>query len=374
MGFLVNLKGGLPGVGSVRARFVLWYNEYVRSLQNNKRGILRGFKRWQFWVGMGVSAIFLFLALRRVNLPLAGQRMLAARWEYLVAAWLCLIGCYVVRTLRWYAIVRAIGRVSPGWLGQVYMAGLMANNILPMRIGELVRAYLLGQTARVSTAAALGTIAVERIFDLIMALALLLVGAALGLLADLRQAAWMAGALVAALVGGLVLLAVRGEWLIGWFERAVGRLSPAWAERLAQLGRSFVQGLRAVHSVGQALWLVLGTAVLWGLVMGYALFILRAYDLPVSLAGAAFMLGMAGMGVAIPSGPGSVGTLEGAYMLALQLLGVGTLTSRASFALTYHVLEWVTTLLIGLFCLARLGLSLGQLSRLAERGQPTGET
>jgi uncharacterized membrane protein YbhN (UPF0104 family) len=71
--------------------------------------------------------------------------------------------------------------------------------------------------------------------------------------------------------------------------------------------------------------------------------------------------------VSIPSAPGNVGTLEGVYIFALQLLGIGNQNSRASFALTYHVIEWITTCSIGLFCLGKLGLSLGQLSRVMER-------
>jgi hypothetical protein len=62
--------------------------------------------------------------------------------------------------------------------------------------------------------------------------------------------------------------------------------------------------------------------------------------------------------------------LEYAYILGLGLLGVGDENTRASFALTYHVLEWVTTLLLGLFCLGQLGLSLRQVTALVEQNDP----
>jgi uncharacterized protein (TIRG00374 family) len=328
-------------------------------------------RRWQFWLGVLISAVFLFLALRKVDFAAAWQNVLAARWEYMALGWLCLAATYVARIGRWHAIVRSIGRVSRWTLGQVYMAGSMANNILPARIGEVVRAYLLGQTAQISTASALGTVAVERVFDVVMALALLVVGAALSVLGNMTRSLWVGGAMVAGLVVGVVLLGVWGAQLSDWVGRLVGRVSPRWGKQLADLGRSFVQGLRAVGSVGRALWIAVWSVLVWGLFVAYAYCVLRAYGLHIALAGAAFLLGVAGLGVSIPSAPGSVGTLEGAYILALQLLRIGDENSRASFALTYHVVEWVTTCTVGFLCLGRLGLSLGQLSQMTTRLEQT---
>jgi len=323
-------------------------------------------KRWQFWLGLLFSTVFLFLALRKVDFAAAWQHVLAARWEYMALAWLCLIASYGVRTWRWHIIVRPIGHVSPWTLGQVFMAGCMANNILPARIGEVVRAYLLGQTAQIPAASALGTIAVERAFDVIMALILLALGAALGVLGDVSGGLWLGGATVAGVVTGIVVLAVWGTQLSYLLEKVVGRVSPVWGKRLADLGRSFVQGLRSVGSIGRALWIGGWSIAVWVTFVAYAYVILRAFDLRITLAGAAFLLGVAGLGVSIPSAPGSVGTLEGAYILALQLLAIGDENSRASFALTYHVVEWITTAALGLVSLGRLGLSLRQLARVTE--------
>lgn len=328
-------------------------------------------KRWQFWVGLLISAVLLFLTLRNVDLHAAWLNVLAARAEYIALGWLCLVVSYGARIWRWHVIVRSLGQVSPWKLGQVYMAGYMANNILPARIGEVVRAYLLGQTAQVSTASALGTIAVERVFDVIMALTLLALGAAFGVLGDMGGSLWLGGATVGGLVTGVVVLAVWGMRLSDLLERMVSRVSPKWGKRLADLGRSFVQGLRSIGSVKRALWIAGWSVVVWVLFIVYAYLILRAYDLRVTLAGVAFLLGVVGLGVSIPSAPGNVGTLEGACILALQLLGIGDENLRASFALTYHIVEWITTAALGFVSLSQLGLSLGQLARVNEQ-TPTG--
>jgi uncharacterized protein (TIRG00374 family) len=292
--------------------------------------------------------------------------MVAAEWKWLAGAWLCLLASYGVRIYRWFAIVQSIGAVPVGKLGTVYMAGLLANNVLPARTGEVVRAAILSQVTQIQGAAALGTIAVERAFDVIMALVLLTVGVGFGVLSAVGSSLWLGAALVAVLLGALAILATWGERLSGTAERLVGRVSPTWGQRLGDLGRSFVSGLRSIDSLGRALRVLVASAATWGLFMAYAALVLRAYGMGIDLAGAAFLLGLAGLGVSVPSAPGNVGTLEGANILALRLLGIGDASSRASFALTYHVLEWATTCALGLLCLGRLGLSLGQLSRMSQ--------
>ena len=179
--------------------------------------------------------------------------------------------------------------------------------------------------------------------------------------------------MVGGLVAGVLVMAVWGYKLADWGESLVGRFSPSWAKKLADLGRSFVGGLRSVGSLGRAVQITLWSAACWGVFIFYTQFILRAYGLEVSLAGSAFLLGVAGMGVSIPSAPGSVGTLEYAYVLGLRWLGVGDDNVRASFALTYHAIEWVTTCSIGLFCLGQLGLSFAQLSAMAGKGGTDGD-
>jgi uncharacterized protein (TIRG00374 family) len=330
-------------------------------------------KRWQFWLGILISAFFLFWALREVDFAAAWQAVLTAKWVYLVLGWLCLVASYFVRSWRWWLILKPMKEVPLLTLWKVFMAGFMANNILPARIGEVVRAYLLGQTAELHVASALGTIAVERVFDVAMALILLVIGTAFGVMSGMGASVWIGSLMVGVLVAGIVVVALWGGPLCDLVEKIVGRFSPVWGKRLADIGRSFVEGLRSVGNVGRAMRVAFWTAVSWGLFMAYAFLVLRAYHMDITVPGLAFLFGVLGLGLSIPSAPGSVGTVEYAMITALQLLGVGDENTRASFALTYHVLEWVTTCSIGLVCLGQLGLSLGQLSTLASNRHPEGD-
>lgn len=327
-------------------------------------------RRWQFWVGVAISAAFLYLTLRGVDLATAWGYVQHARWQALLLGWLCLVASYVIRAGRWQRIIAAVQPVPAGSVGRVYMVGLMANNVLPARIGEVVRAYLLGKTAEMHTAAALGTIAVERAFDVIVALGFLVVGAAYGVLGGLGGALWAGAAMVGGLVVALIVLAVWGERLSALTARLVGRVSPRWGKRLAEMGRSFVAGLRSIGNVGRALEIALWSLGAWALFASNARLVLAAFQMQTSLPKVLFLLGVGGLGVSFPSAPGNVGTLEGSMVLALGLLGVGDRSGRASFALTYHAIEWVTTCSIGLLCLGQLGWSMGQLSQVGRGLEP----
>lgn len=322
------------------------------------------FKRWQFWLGLAVSAVFLFLALRGVNWPAAWEAVRTAQWQWLLPAWGCLLASYLARAWRWQMLLGSFRPVPLSLTFPITVVGLFSNNVLPARIGELVRAYVLGRKTEIDAATGLGTIAIERTFDVLMTLLLLVIGVTLGVLGHTGYSLWAGVGMVGGLVAGVLMVAWQGERLAVLGERMVGRFSPVWGNKLGGLVRSFVHGLRSAGRPRQLVGLALWSAVVWSTFMGYGGFILRALGLHISPAGLAFLFGVAGLGIAIPSAPGSVGTLEYAYVFALEVLRIGDGNTRVSFALIYHALEWATTLVLGLVCLGQLGLSLGQVSEM----------
>ncbi len=323
-------------------------------------------RRWQFWVGVAISALFLFFAFRGVDWAAAWQAVRTARWPWLLPAWACLLASYVARAWRWRSLLVSFQPVSWPLTWQATMVGLVSNNVLPARIGELVRAFILGQKTNINAALALGTIAVERTFDVLMTCLLLVFGITWSVLGDTGYSLWVGMAAVGGVIAGVLTMALWGERLIDRGERLIAHFSPTWAGRLSAPARLFVRGLRVAGRPRQFFGLAIWTMVVWGTFMGYGGFILRALGMSISLAGLAFLFGVAGLGIAIPSAPGSVGTLEYAYVFGLDMLQLGDSSTRISFALIYHALEWATTLGLGLICLGQLGMSLGQISRAAE--------
>src|SRR5918996_426398 len=122
-------------------------------------------RRKRFWLGVCVSAVFLALFLARTDFDEIRESFAGADYLLAFAAIpLYFIG-YWLRTLRWRYLLQPVANVSTLRLYPVTIVGLMANNIAPARIGELVRAYLVGQRESISKSTALGTIAVDRAFD-----------------------------------------------------------------------------------------------------------------------------------------------------------------------------------------------------------------
>ncbi|HZY40776.1 MAG TPA: lysylphosphatidylglycerol synthase transmembrane domain-containing protein, partial [Anaerolineae bacterium] len=122
-------------------------------------------KRWQFWLGVVVSAFFVWLALRGLKLEEVLADLRAANYTWLipgVAVYFVGVG---VRTWRWHYLLKPLKDVPVRQLFPVVVIGYMGNNIYPARAGELLRAYVLRRNEGVSVSASLATVIVERIFD-----------------------------------------------------------------------------------------------------------------------------------------------------------------------------------------------------------------
>lgn len=278
---------------------------------------------------------------------------------------------------------RSAGRAElvPVW--RATAIGFMANNILPARGGEVARAYVASRLVPVRFTTALGSLAVERVFDGLILVLLLAAAiadpaftsrATIGGRSLAEIATWAGAAFVVAL--GVLLAVVHAPTgalaVAGRALRAV--LPPRAAGYLVGLARHFIDGLsilRAPRDFGLVviwsfvLWLVNGVAFY----TGFLAFDLQSPPLPEALtaAGAALPLtaalllqGVVAIGVAIPSSPGFFGLFEYASRAGLGLYGVGA-TSAVSFAVGIHIGWFVPITAIGLWTLARAHLSLGDL-------------
>jgi hypothetical protein len=286
--------------------------------------------------------------------------------------------------MRWRIMLeRSAGQAALRPVWQATAIGFMANNILPARGGELARAYVASRLVPVRFATALGSLAVERVFDGLILLLLLAAAiadpgftsmATVGgrSLADI--ATW-AGALFV-LVLGVLFAAVHAPAsalaLFGRSLRAV--LPPRVAEYLVGLSRHFIEGLTILRAPRDFGLVVVWSFVLWlvnavAFYAGFLAFHLQGPPLDGALATAGTALpltaalllqGVVAIGVSIPSSPGFFGLFEGASRVGLGLYGVGAVPA-ASFAIGIHIGWFIPITVIGLGTLARAHLSLGDL-------------
>jgi uncharacterized protein (TIRG00374 family) len=331
-------------------------------------------RRLTIGVGIVLSAVFLYLAARGVDLHTMFRTLVQANlWYMPLCAGLTLLA-FLLRSLRWRYLLHSVRPLPQSILFPATMIGFLANNVLPARLGELVRAHVVGRRAAISRSAALGSIVVERIFDLFTLLALF----GVVLLVSKFPGGLEKVAGIVLLIGVLSLVV-----LLVWNRhpdptvRAILRITPARArERVASLAAGFREGLRVFDRAPHLLLVAAISIGMWAAIVLVNLFCIRALAIRVPEAQASMVCLVAiSLVTMVPSAPGFIGTLQGAGTAALLVFGVPKEQGLA-FSILYHATQWIPVNVVGAAYLVHEGLSLRQLSQLARPVDPgsTGRT
>jgi len=274
---------------------------------------------------------------------------------------------FPIRAWRWrYILEPSAGTIPFGPLWRATAIGFMVNNVSPARAGELARAYVISrETEKIRFSAALGSLVVDRVFDTLIVLLLLLAVASLpGFPADAAVGGWsisrllLVGAAIAlsALVV-LVLAAMYPERLVRLWERAFGHRAPRIMERGRGILLSFGTGLSVLRDMRRSAIVFFWALVMW-VVNGTSFWVaFKAVGIDAPLSAAFFLQSLLAAAVAAPSAPGFFGPFEAAAKVALNVYGIDD-TLAVSFALGYHILGWIPITAIGFWYLGKMGLHL----------------
>jgi glycosyltransferase 2 family protein len=311
-------------------------------------------------LGIAISVGLLFWALRGVNLSEVIAQLRRAHPAPLLAAVIIATLTFPLRLIRWLLLLRdEQGRrypVTPLW--HAIALGFTANNVLPLRAGELVRTYAAARLAPARFSTVLSSVAVERIFDALTVVTLL----TLALLSpDLPSKLTVGGQSVSHLARGAALAGVVGLFLAFLVviaplsaERLIRRLLPfdRVANALVDLIEGMRQGLLVLRTPARLLWVIFWSLVIWlfnalGFYLAFA-----AFDIPVSYLGALLLQGLLVLGISLPSTPGFFGPFEAVIVAVLALYGVPK-DVAFSYAIAYHLTSFIPITLLGLWSLAR---------------------
>jgi glycosyltransferase 2 family protein len=315
--------------------------------------------RGKVWLGVAVSAVLLWVAVRGVSLDEVLQQLRQVRPLWLVPVLASIFLRFWLTAIRWQLLLRPVKSIGIHRLFAITMVGFMANNVLPARLGEFVRAYALGRSEGLPPSVPFATIVIERIFDG-FTLLLFLVGG-LSFLRPSRTLLWAAGLTCALYLGVLgtllVLRTERGqELLIGALDRLPGRVAGP-ARRLLE---TFRAGLEVLGDVRALLLTTLLSIAIWVVSAAGVEASFRAFTLDLPPYASFLLLGTIAVALVLPSAPGYVGPLQVGTVQGLALVGVARETAL-SLSIVYHLCNYIPITLVGLAYLSALNLTLGEL-------------
>lgn len=324
-------------------------------------------KSVRFWIGMGFSlaclaAIFLF-----INPSEIWQAFRTAQYEYLLLAALGFLAFMLLRAVRWRWMLA--NQIAYSQLFHIQSVGYMLTNLLPLRIGDVARAVLIGNVPPFTIAQGVSTMVVERLLDLLFMVVLLpfTVAQVGSLPAEMRLAAQSAGILALIVTFFLILAANQRQRTVQLGQTILHRIpfldAASWSKRLDDL----LAGLGSLSHWRNAIPLVLLSIVLWMPILAAYYAVLLAVHLQPTWAMAGFVVCAAAFSIAAPSSPGQVGVFHAGVTFALvQILGQPQAES-ASFAFLYHALTLLLSVLLGVIGLRFIGATLNNVVSMTRR-------
>ncbi|HYM14995.1 MAG TPA: lysylphosphatidylglycerol synthase transmembrane domain-containing protein [Dehalococcoidia bacterium] len=340
-----------------------------------------------FWIGMGVTAALVawFVWRNWDRFPDMKRAFQDADWRLALLALPIYFAGLFVRTLRWQYLLRPVKKVGALRLFPVVIVGLMANNILPARAGELARAYVLGQREQISKTTSLGTIAVDRLFDGVTLIPMMLICAAIvgdqasfpvfGYDLNFAGLGIVMAVLFGVALGVLFYLALsdRGRHLL---HRIVHRFAPARLKpHVETLLHSFFEGLHALRSPVDlaAAWVM--SLISWTLEATMYFVVARAFGIHENFAVFLLLTAAANLAIAVVATQGGVGAFElvvSKTIIAFAAAGAAQDTVKrdaAAYAIGLHALLLVPIVVIGLLIMWMMDLRFSDMLKSGD-GEP----
>ena len=342
----------------------------------------------RFWLGLVATLGFLFLFLWKVDFQQTGRELQSANYAYFVPAVLIYLVAFWFRSWRWQYLLSHLKAIPVRRLYPVVSIGYLSNNILPIRLGELVRSHFLGEKEGVSKASALSTIIVERVLDGLTLLFLVAVTWPLLPWTDILRTddgglntLWVALSILVAAIfvaGFLVLLVLAVSPQLGQkLARLITRMSPsALRPKVESILYLLLDGLGALRSPPKLLRIFLLSLPVWLLEAAMYYVIAISFDLGQPFEVILLVTATSNLATAVPSSIGGIGPFEVVAKSTLIAFGVGV-EAAVAYAFFVHIIAlWLPVNALGLVFLVKENMSLAQLARtkqisLSSDGDPS---
>jgi uncharacterized protein (TIRG00374 family) len=310
------------------------------------------------FLGVAISLLFLWLAMRQTDINSVAVALEQADWSYVTLILAAAALFFWFKTVRWRALLSPLVNVRSLGLFPVVVVGYASNILLPAQLGEFVRTYLASRKFRTPAAPVLVTVILERIFDFLTIL--IFVAIIVPFEKDVPDQLILAGYLCGIIGVGLMSIAVLHTLRPGVLGAVFTSMTRWLPERLrvplqsqfdlATQGLGSLKDARmlfAVTAYSLAQWLCMGLAT-W--------FAIASIGIQLPISGAFVVLAVVVVGMTIPSSPGFFGTIQLCYTIGLAAFGIDAGSAIAA-SIVFHSVMFISVAVGGAVFVRRMGYS-----------------
>ena len=325
---------------------------------------MRTLRSWRFWLGMAISGLCLWLALKDVPVPTLKAALGRADYLWLAPAVALQLLAVAARAFRWQALLARRGILRETFWG--HCLGFLFTNLLPFRVGDPARALVVAERTGIPFLQVGGSVLVERVIDVAtVLLALVLLLPWMQVPPVVRQAGILFAVLVVLALGGLWLMVRFRAAATAWLRRLLGRLPRLPGERLLGWLNQLLDGFAPLMDPAVALRVAGWSVLSWSFSIGIYWCVLHAFQPKASWVEAGFMVVSLSLALTVPSSPGFIGVFQyvGQQALVLPFGGKYDAGTALAATLTAHLVYYLITTTLGIAALWRFGESFSGLGR-----------
>jgi uncharacterized protein (TIRG00374 family) len=329
-----------------------------------ERGLLHRMANFQTAIGLLITAGIIWLGLSRIDLSQTIAAFSVVRVGYVLAAGALVVAVIAILAVRWWVLLPTSPNVPIRFVFCYLMIGYMVNAIIPLRLGDFARAYLLGRRHGIAVSTTLSTVVAERLFDV---LAIVIIGLLVSAVLDLPPLVevGLRSFAVIGVIGTCVLygLSFWGNWIDRLAWRTKDGAHTRWLTATLQRLDYFCKALTVLHDWRRLLAASALTLAGWSVLSVSLTMFALAFGLKVPYLAGALMMVATSLGAAIPSAPGSAGVFHALIVLALSVWNVPAEEAVAVGVLA-HGVTIVLHIVLGALCAWLAGIRLSSLREI----------
>ena len=325
---------------------------------------------FKFWVGIAISLFFMVLLFNKIDFKLLGAALRSADYLYISLAVCFTFVSYFLRAVRWHFLLISEKHIQLSSLYPATIIGYMANNLLPARLGEFIRAHMLAQQEQLETPAVFASLVIDRLCDgftvlLLLLMTLYTVTLPVGM-EDASRALRGGGAVMFLLYCGvmlfLYLLKRHTMRTLGAVKYVLKPFPKRLSDNIIPLLGSFIGGIRLSQRGRHLAAICVTSGVIWLFCLLSVDMALRSFNLHLPVTASMFILILLVFAVMVPASPGFIGTYHYACYKGLSVFGIPEATS-VGIALVMHAIGFFPVIIVGLYYLWKNKISLNELQR-----------